>query len=87
MGLHADDEPELGRDPIVATVSLGAARRFVVRPRRQREPERSDLHLGHGALLVMGGSCQRHYVHGVPRDAAARGERISLTFRQLLRAP
>jgi alkylated DNA repair dioxygenase AlkB len=87
MGLHADDEPELGRDPVVATVSLGAVRRFVVRPRRQREPERHDLRLGHGALLVMGGSCQRHYVHGVPRDAAARGERISLTFRYLLRAP
>ncbi len=87
MGLHADDEPELGRDPVVATVSLGAVRRFVVRPRRKQDGDGQDLWLGHGALLVMGGACQRHYVHGVPREAGARGERISLTFRRLLRAP
>jgi alkylated DNA repair dioxygenase AlkB len=87
MGLHADDEPELGRDPVVATVSLGAARRFVVRARRKQDRDGQDLRLGHGALLVMGGTCQRYYVHGVPRDLAARGERISLTFRRLLRAP
>jgi len=87
MGLHADDEPELGRDPRVATVSLGADRRFVVRPRRKGDPLRQDLTMSHGALLVMGGTCQRHYVHGVPRAARAAGERISLTFRRLHRAP
>jgi alkylated DNA repair dioxygenase AlkB len=87
MGLHADDEPELGRDPLVATVSLGCSRRFVVRPRRRPDRERQDLDLGHGALLVMGGTCQRRYVHGVPRQPGAIGERISLTFRNLLRAP
>ena len=83
MGLHADDEPELGPDPVVATVSLGVARRLVVRPRRKRDGARHDLELGHGALLVMGGTCQRHYVHGVPRQLGIEGERISLTFRQL----
>jgi alkylated DNA repair dioxygenase AlkB len=87
MGLHADDEPELGPDPVVAIVSLGAARRLVVRPRRRQDRARHDLELGHGALLVMGGTCQRHYVHGVPRQPGARGERISLTFRRLLRPP
>ena len=87
MGLHADDEPELGPDPVVAIVSLGTARRLVVKPRRERDRERHDLQLGHGALLVMGGTCQRHYVHGVPRQAGTQGERISLTFRRLLRAP
>src|SRR5215471_5406000 len=87
MGLHAEDEPELGPRPTVAIVSLGATRRLVVRPRRGRAPERHDLALGHGALLVMGGTCQRHYVHGIPRQAGAAGERISLTFRRLLRAP
>jgi alkylated DNA repair dioxygenase AlkB len=87
MGLHADDEPELGPDPRVATVSLGAGRRFVVKPRRKQDGQRQDLELGHGALLVMGGTCQRHYVHGVPRQASVTGERISLTFRRLLRAP
>jgi alkylated DNA repair dioxygenase AlkB len=87
MGLHADDEPELGLDPIVAIVSLGATRRLLVRPRRRRDSERHDQDMGHGALLVMGGTCQRHYVHGIPRQAGAVGERISLTFRRLLRAP
>lgn len=87
MGLHSDDEPELGANPLVATVSLGAARRFVLRPRRKGDPDRHELRLGHGALLVMGGTCQRHYVHGVPRQPGLAGERISLTFRRLLRAP
>ena len=87
MGLHADDEPELGPDPVVAIVSLGATRRLLVRPRRAGDPERHDLDLRHGALLVMGGTCQRHHVHGVPRQAGVTGERVSLTFRRLLRAP
>ena len=73
MGLHSDDEPELGR--------------LVIKPRRKADRTRRDLELGHGALLVMGGACQRHYVHGVPRQAGIQGERISLTFRRLLRAP
>src|SRR5262249_3820826 len=77
----------LGPDPVVAIVSLGATRRLVVRPRRKQDRDRHDLPLGHGALLVMGGTCQRHYVHGVPRQAGIAGERISLTFRRLLRAP
>jgi alkylated DNA repair dioxygenase AlkB len=87
MGFHADDEPELGDDPVLATVSLGATRRLVVKPRRQRERERRLLDLGHGSLLIMGGTCQRHYSHGIPRQPEVRGERISLTFRWLRRAP
>ena len=87
MGLHADDEPELGPDPVVAIVSLGATRRLVIKPRRKQDRDRHDRELGHGALLVMGGTCQRHYVHGLPRQAGLEGERISLTFRRLLRAP
>jgi len=87
MGLHSDDEPELGPDPLVAIASLGTARRLVVKPRRKQDRERQELSLGHGALLVMGGTCQRHYVHGVPRQAGVHAERISLTFRYLLREP
>jgi alkylated DNA repair dioxygenase AlkB len=87
IGVHADDEPELGLDPVVATLSLGATRRFVVRPRRARLGTGRSLDVEHGSLLVMGGTCQRHYVHGVPRQLGATGERISLTFRRLLRAP
>ena len=87
IGLHADDEPELGPDPVVATLSFGATRRFVLKPRRARVGASHALDVEHGSLLVMGGTCQRHYVHGVPRQADAAGERISLTFRRLLSAP
>jgi alkylated DNA repair dioxygenase AlkB len=87
MGLHADDEPELGPDPVVATLSLGTTRRFVVKPRRPSLGAGTTLALGHGSLLVMAGTCQRHYVHGVPRQPDTSGERVSLTFRHLLRAP
>jgi alkylated DNA repair dioxygenase AlkB len=87
MGLHADDEPELGDDPVVAIVSLGTSRRLSVRPRRKGARERHDVDLGHGSLLIMGGACQRHYVHGVPRQPGLQRERISLTFRRLLRPP
>jgi alkylated DNA repair dioxygenase AlkB len=87
IGLHADDEPELGRDPVVATLSLGVTRRFVLKPRRATAGSSRSLEVRHGSLLVMGGTCQRHYVHGLPRQAGERGERISLTFRRLLRAP
>jgi alkylated DNA repair dioxygenase AlkB len=87
MGLHADDEPELGPDPVVATVSLGATRRFVLKSRRKTTAGSRQIDLDHGSLLVMGGTCQRHYVHGVPRQAGVDGERISLTFRWLQRSP
>jgi alkylated DNA repair dioxygenase AlkB len=85
IGLHADDEPELGRDPVVATLSLGATRRFVLKPRRAQLGAARSLEVEHGSLLVMGGTCQRHYVHGVPRQAGVTGERISLTFRYVVR--
>jgi alkylated DNA repair dioxygenase AlkB len=88
MGYHADSEPELGADPVVATLSLGATRRFQLRPQRARRGERAlVLPLSDASLLIMGGSCQRHYRHAIARESGAVGERISLTFRQLLRPP
>jgi alkylated DNA repair dioxygenase AlkB len=86
MGLHADDERELGPDPTVATLSLGATRRFVVKPRRGKEAA-TQLDLATGSLLVMNGACQRHYVHGVPRQPSVGDERLSLTFRYVATAP
>jgi alkylated DNA repair dioxygenase AlkB len=87
MGFHADDEPELGPDPVVAIVSFGAARRLILKPKRGRTGERHAFALGHGVLLIMGGACQRHYLHGLPREPDVQGERISLTFRWLHRPP
>ena len=64
IGLHANDERELGEDPVVATVSLGASRRLMLVPRRKADGPRRVVDLDHGALFVMGGTCQRHFRHG-----------------------
>jgi alkylated DNA repair dioxygenase AlkB len=82
MGWHADDEPELGLDPVIASVSLGATRRFCLRNRRRRE-RRMDLSLANGSLLLMSGATQHHWVHAVPKTTLPVGERINLTFRHV----
>ena len=67
------------QDTIVAIVSLGAPRSFLLRPRGGGKALRHDV--GHGDLLVMGGSCQRTWEHSVPKTARATGPRISVQFR------
>jgi alkylated DNA repair dioxygenase AlkB len=86
MGLHSDDEPDLGTRPIIASVSLGAERRFVLVPKRAARDRTVEVTLGHGSLLVMAGACQHNYRHGVPKRPASCGERINLTFRTVLGA-
>jgi alkylated DNA repair dioxygenase AlkB len=89
MGWHSDDEPELGPDPPVATLSLGVARAFHLRARKGgRNAERLSFTLTSGSLLLMSGATQRHYRHALPKVEGLDQERISLTFRRiLLRAP
>jgi len=82
MGWHADDEPELGRDPVIASVSLGASRRFCLRHRRRKDLK-LDLELPHGSVLVMAGPTQHHWVHALPKTRRPVGERINLTFRRI----
>ena len=82
MGWHSDDEPELGPQPLIASLSLGASRRFVLKHRS--EPSRTlALALPHGSLLVMRGGTQAHYRHALPRTAKPVGCRINLTFRRI----
>jgi len=80
MGWHSDDEPELGPSPLIASLSLGAARRFLLR-RREDTSRKAEFLLAHGDLLLMGGSTQRCYQHALPKMARVQGERINLTFR------
>nr|KAJ9632718.1 hypothetical protein H2204_007805 [Knufia peltigerae] len=80
MGWHSDDEPELGPAPLIASLSLGAARRFLLR-RRDDTTRKAEFLLAHGDLLLMGGATQRHYQHALPKMARVQGERINLTFR------
>lgn len=84
MGEHADDEPELGPEPDdirIASVSLGAARRFVLKHRKSKQ--KREWSLGEGSLLLMGGTLQRHWVHRVPRTKRPVGPRLNLTFRYI----
>jgi alkylated DNA repair dioxygenase AlkB len=78
MGFHADDEPELGAHPVVASLSLGATRRFVIA--KKRGSERHSLELEHGSLLVMRGHCQDEFRHALPKSKVAE-ERINVTWR------
>ncbi|MFO0864285.1 MAG: alpha-ketoglutarate-dependent dioxygenase AlkB [Gemmataceae bacterium] len=82
MGYHSDNEPELGPDPIIASLSLGAERNFALK--HLETGERTNLPLTHGSLLVMGTGCQIHWRHMVPKTARPVGERINLTFRRIV---
>jgi alkylated DNA repair dioxygenase AlkB len=81
MGWHADDEPELGTDPVIASVSLGAVRRFVLR--RRDRTDRVVVDLEPGSVLVMAGATQRHWLHQVPRTARVVAGRVNCTFRRV----
>ena len=78
---HADNEPGLGREPVIASVSLGAARRFQMKHRAR--DVRLSLDLPPGSCLVMAGGTQHHWLHQVPKTARPVGPRINLTFRAM----
>jgi alkylated DNA repair dioxygenase AlkB len=82
MGWHSDDEPELGAQPVIASLSLGATRRFVLK-HRSDPPRKFALELPHGSLLLMRGATQANYRHALPRTSRQIGPRINLTFRQI----
>jgi alkylated DNA repair dioxygenase AlkB len=80
IGWHADDEPELGTAPLIASLSFGAARRFDMR-RKDDHAQLARITLEHGGLLIMGGAMQQHWQHAIARTTRPIGERINLTFR------
>ncbi|MDJ0655030.1 MAG: alpha-ketoglutarate-dependent dioxygenase AlkB [Xanthomonadales bacterium] len=82
MGWHADDEPELGPEPVIASLSLGQARRMRFRRRRDHS-DTHELVLSHGSLLVMSGQTQANWHHAIPKTRRAPGPRINLTFRHI----
>lgn len=81
MGWHSDDEPELGARPTIASLSVGATRRFRLRHRQRRDLDPVEVSLEHGSLLVMRGSTQQHWKHQVPKTARVHAPRVNLTFR------
>ena len=83
MGWHADDEPELGAEPVIASVSLGATRQMRFRRRRGDGSAPVAVALEHGSLLWMAGRTQQFYQHAIHKTRTEVGERINLTFRVL----
>lgn len=82
MGFHADDEKELGPQPVIVSVSLGVTRSFHLRHRTKKHLK-LDLELAHGSLLIMAGDMQSHWLHSLPRRKKIADARINLTFRMI----
>ncbi len=87
MGWHADDEPELGPSPKIASVSLGATRSFLLKHDIRKDLETVRILLASGSLLVMQGPTQRCWKHAVPGTLRPVGPRLNLTFRNVATCP
>jgi len=83
MGFHADDEPELGLDPVIASLSLGAARDFVLKHKRRKDIKPVRIPLEDGTLIVMRGRTQANWLHGIEKRKTPLGPRVNLTFRTI----
>lgn len=81
-GWHADNEKELGQNPVIASVSFGAARFFHLR-HNQDKSLKHKLLLEHGSLLLMQGTTQHFWKHQIPKTGKKVEERINLTFRSI----
>lgn len=81
MGCHADDEKELGRNPLIASLSFGDSR--LLRFRHPASGAKLDIELAHGDLLIMAGSLQHHWRHELPKTRRDKAPRINLTFRHI----
>lgn len=79
MGMHSDDEAELGPDPAIASVSFGETRTFLLRHKRSKRTVKLDL--TSGSMLLMAGATQANWVHGINKSSRPHRPRINLTFR------
>lgn len=82
MGMHSDDEPELGPSPAIASLSFGAARTFILKHKHNKRTVRVEL--TDGSLLLMAGETQKHWLHGINKMTKMLQGRINLTFRNIV---
>lgn len=85
MGWHRDNEPELGQEPVIASISLGAARKFSFKHRKTNETV--TLTLADGSLLLMKGKTQQEWVHCLTKSSRVKEPRVNLTFRKIFPLP
>ena len=79
MGMHADDEPEMGN--VIGSLSLGATRMFRIKHNKTKES--MSFQVGHGSLIIMAGTMQQFWKHEIPKTKENVGERINMTYRRI----
>ena len=84
MGLHSDDEKELGPRPVIASVSVGAERAFIFKSKLDKDAKPLKFPLASGSLLLMRGETQQNYKHGIAKETRPLGPRVNLTFRIIM---
>lgn len=84
MGLHSDDEPELGARPILASLSLGQERTLTLKHKVKKDASPVKIRLASGSLLLMKGDTQRFWKHGIEKERRPFGPRVNLTFRRIV---
>ncbi len=80
MGWHRDNEKELGPEPVIASISFGQTRPFILRHTKDKTLKLS-LDLTHGSLLLMSGTTQTFWEHALPKRTCLMSPRINITFR------
>jgi alkylated DNA repair dioxygenase AlkB len=83
MGFHSDDEPELGGQPIIASLSLGEERTFILKHKTRKELKSLRLKLASGSLLLMKDNTQHYWKHAIEKEKRPCGTRVNLTFRRI----
>lgn len=81
MGFHSDDEAELGSRPVIASLSLGQERTFILKHKAAQAVRPVRLKLASGSVLLMKGETQRYWKHGIDKEMQQYGPRVNLTFR------
>jgi len=84
MGFHSDDEKELGKNPVIASLTFGATRTFLLKHKHKKEIPLRKIPLEAGTVLLMKGETQHFWKHGINKQTKPCGPRINLTFRTLL---
>jgi len=83
MGMHADNEPDLGMDPVIASVSFGANRPIAFKPRKGLDLQPFSISQPSGSLLIMAGKTQNYWLHGISKSKS-KEPRLNLTFRKII---
>lgn len=85
IGWHSDDEAELGESPVIASLSFGATRIFKLKHKTGNTQKPISIELTDGSLLIMAGSTQKYWLHGIEKTRKSKDRRINLTFRNIVK--